>query len=434
MRAWIVIAGLLGTVAAGAQELIEEDATSQIDRLNKLRGQAQQLIDATRSLENWDEHYEYIIDAMERVFERSGWNSESDIFALEMVREVGSIPPWQVQERFDTAMEIVSDRYLLDEGQEIALQQMALQMNVELFTKHSDRILQYGLEALETRAAGEPFSAEQVARWAKLAEPVFDDARQNMNRYAEQFMEDLDPEQRELLRRDLGAANRRMGDVERMSAGWKKGQWDPRDWGMEDDPIQNQAHGLATENADAESGRDDNATTPPGDTPAAARPARDRRTAPRRTSAPRDDGSHSPANPVAPRETASPGPPKTDDPWARYVRAFIAKYHLNDEQQQRAWLFYRDSKDRDEVFEGRHQRQVESVRDKVAEDLSERERIALTKLDQQRKLERDRLFNRLQRRLERLPTRAQRKAAEPEELKLEPQAKPDKPRAKAKRP
>jgi hypothetical protein len=346
------------------------------------------------------------------VFERNNWDSESDLFALEMVREVGRIPPWAIQERYDKAMEMVGDRYLLDDEQMASLQDKVIRLNVELFSRHSDRILQYAMEAIQTRAAGEPFTPEQVARWVELAEPVFNDARRSFNAGAEEFMAELDPEQRELVRRDLAATNRRMADVERLGQKWKRGEWDPHDWGLEDDPIQSQAE-FAAETPGAK--------LPSVDSGAAQREAR--------------EGSHEEAiareEPRASEPAEPAGPPKDDDAWAKYVRAFIRKYHLNDEQRQRAWLVYRDAKGRDDVFEGRFQRRLAALRERMSSADDEKTQAALSKLTEQRRRERDRLFGQLKRRLERLPTRAQRKNAEPGEIDVsdspaEQEAQPNK--------
>ena len=83
-----------------------------------------------------------------------------------------------------------------------------------------------------------------------------------------------------------------------------------------------------------------------------------------------DDGKPAPGETLEPdartdQKTVPPKAPKADDEWARYVRAFIAKYHLNDEQQQRAWLIYGDAKERDDVFGGRFERQMETLRRKA---------------------------------------------------------------------
>ena len=121
-------------------------------------------------------------------------------------------------------------------------------------------------------------------------------------------------------------------------------------------------------------------------------------------------------DPRRPERAATPSNPIPDDEWARYVRAFIRKYHLNDEQQQRAWLIYHDAKERDDVFDRRFQRQMKTLRAKAGESKNERAQAALRERTERHQLERKRLFNQLKRRLERLPTRAQRKNALPDDI------------------
>ena len=399
MRRLLIIILLLGQVAALGQtdeDRRAETPPSPHDRLRTLQRRAARLVQAARSLGNWEEQYVYMLDAAERVFERNGWDSESDLFSLEVFREVGAIPPWQIQERYDTLIGMASDRYLLDEDQQASLQDHFVQIGVNIFSRHSDRIMQYATEAIETRAAREPFTPEQVERWVRLAEPVYLDVRKNMNLMADDFMEELDPEQRELFQRDLDAANRRLLDVDRMAQSWKHGEWDPHDWGLEEDPIQMQGLQAAADAAG-------DVTTRPG----AAR-------ARRGVESPGMDQAQPPRS-----EQARPGKPSSDDhPWAQYVRAFIRKYNLNSEQQQRAWLLYRDARERDEIFDHRYHRQMESLRNRAGTLDAGALRTALSKQAERHCGERDRLFNLLKRRLERLPTRTQRKNAEPEDIEV----------------
>lgn len=379
------------------QEVPPEQRPEQTrrERLRALREKAWELIQATQALGDWEEHYGYMLDAVERVFERNGWNSESDLFSLEVVREVGAIPPWNVQQRYERFLEMIGDRYLLDEEQMASLRRRLIRANIELFSRHADRIMQYLPEVIETRAAGEPFTPEQIARWTKLAEPVFQDVRGRLNALAADFIEELDPEQRELVERDMAAANRRMRDLERIAQRWKRGQWAPRDWGLEDDPIQNPG-GRPLDG----SGRNGATSRPAaGD---AERLAESDAEAEQSGSA---------------EKSVRPGPDATDDdPWARYVRAFIGKYHLNDEQQQRAWLIYRDATQRRALFEQRYRRELELLRGRVAAADNEQTRATLRQREDRWEDEQQRLFKLLKRRLERLPTRAQRREAEPGEL------------------
>jgi len=394
MRAGL-IAGVMLIHAAAlgqfGQEPDEKTPEPERSRLRVLQEKALELIRATEELGEWDEHYGYMLDAMERMYERNGWDAESDLFSLEMVREVGAIPPWAPQERLDKFMEMVGDRYLLDDDQMVSLQGHIFRVNVGLFSRHADRIMEYASEAIQTRAAGEPFTPEQVAHWVELAEPVMEDARESVQEAAQVFMQELDPEQRELLQRDLAAGDKRLLDIEQMAQKWKRGEWDPRDWGMEEDPIQMQGASAAAPGE--------------GKPDAARKPAReDRKPAPGETGGRGDE------------KTAAPTAPKADDEWARYVRSFIAKYRLNDEQQQRAWLIYGDAKERDDVFDRRFERQMETLRGKAEGSKDGRTQAALRERTERHQLERERLFNQLKRRLERLPTRAQRKNALPGEI------------------
>ena len=99
-----------------------------------------------------------------------------------------------------------------------------------------------------------------------------------------------------------------------------------------------------------------------------------------------------------------------DDEWARYVRAFIARYQLTERQQRRAWRFYqiyRDARDRAASSAKRRERRLG---DKDDPQVQERRKSARERVER----DRSRLFERLKARLEKLPTRAQRRDAEVE--------------------
>ena len=376
----------------------------------RLQRQAAKMIHGLQQFEDWDTQYEYQIDAIERVYERNGWTSEPDLFSLELAKEVGQIPPWQMRERFDRAVNIIGDRYLLDDDQKQLLEGLVLRENQKLFSKHADAIMQYAMEAIQTRAAGEPFTPEQIARWTRLAEPVFKDSRASLKRSAGEFMQHLDPEQRELVQADLDAANHRMDTIEQMTERWKRGEWKASDWGLEDDPIQNgqelAERGAAGESAGAAARRPDRASIgsrggaePPVKPGVGGRPAA------------RVGSGEVVPRPVAPgRDAAGAAAKRPDDAWARYVREFIRRYQLNDDQQQKAWLFYKDARKRADVMDKRFVRQSGEAK-RVAD---ERSAARLKPLGARHQSDLSRLFERLKQRLEKLPTRMQRKNVLPE--------------------
>lgn len=196
------------------------------------------LLNGLEGLGPWDQHHKYFMSAVTSVYEKNGWDSESDRFSLDLIREVESKPPMAIQERFDTMVGMFSDRYMLDENQERDLRSTVMNESLQVFAKHSGRIMSYALEAIQTRASGEAFTPEQVARWAQLAEPVFNDGRERMVVAAKAFMEKLDPQQRQLVERDLEAATQRLDRVQQMGEHWARGEWSPSDWGLDNDPIQ----------------------------------------------------------------------------------------------------------------------------------------------------------------------------------------------------
>jgi len=390
------------------------------DRFAELQQQAARLIGATRQLGDWNEHYGYIMDAVERVYDRNGWTSESDLFSLELLGEVSAIPPWDVRRRFDALTARLAERYVLDEDQTASMRHLLVRESADMFRQHAGRIMQYGLELIQTRAAGEPFTAEQVARWAELARPVFVDSRRRMTEIAREFMEQLEPEQRELVQRDLEAANRRMDAVEKMGDRWARGEWDPRDWGLEEDPIQNGTRAAGGEGPDSAAAAAEQAAGGQARSPRPARGGGAPPSEPPVGEGPAVEETVQPSKQRGQKPTAGPD----SDGWARYVRAFIARYDLNAEQQQKAWLIYRDADERRAAVRKRFDRRVADVRvaGNADEDKVIREQV------EQRERDLGRLFEQLKQRLERLPTRSQRKAAEPAGAAETPATRPARPR------
>jgi hypothetical protein len=392
------------------------------------RDQATRLLGSLAQLSDWDTHQVYLVDAMEKVYERNGWNSEADLFSLDVIREINAIPPWQPLERFTLLSDLVSARYGFDERQEEIFRDLVIRSSNEMFSKHADRILEYSLDAIQTRVAGEPFTAEQVARWAQLAQPVFMDGRHLINRNAGVMLAALREDQHPLMEADMAALNRRANDMEVMTARWAAGQWQPSDWGMDEDPIQLAGASPATGDSagGVRSGEPDSGA-PKAGAPvprrAAAQPQPDEAPGVVSTNPPQADagrrtagGAGGAARPQAGRtgdttvvvEVES----DPDDPWAAYVRRFIQKYQLNEDQQGRAWRVYRAQKAQADQFRSRYGQQLEALGRRTegdAKELAEARRALEEKLNGHLA----NLFERLKQRLEQLPTRAQRRDALP---------------------
>lgn len=374
--------------------------------------QMRQLVGAMKQFSNWDEQYTQMMDSIETVFVAQGWNSEPDEFSLQMIKQTEAIPPWQVQERFDLFVNLLSERYGLDDEQLDAMRQILIRDSTQLFARNSDKIMSYAVEAITTRASGQPFTSEQVARWSSLAEPVIRDARDQLKSSSQEFMQHLKPEQKAKVEQDYNALNRRADRLEEMSKDWKAGKWNPSDWGMANDPIQtgkyqpsNAGNAADSENVESMSDKDikhgvENAGRPRGE----------REAAENNPPAPGNVGGAANPQGAANAEGSAPQPGKPaaipadadpKDPWAVYVRDYINKYRLTDDQQQKAWLFYKDAMSRRDA--------AQKAAAKSGSQPTPKEATAI-----------ERLFERLKQRLEILPTRAQRKVAEPPSVKAKP--------------
>lgn len=400
----IVSLVLLGSAAAAAQdapkvELPREyrDKVSGHDYPEIQKGLTL-LMEQVGQMRDWDLQEALLLEATERVYARNGWVSDADMFSLELGREVASLPPWALGERYERTMQLVSDRYLLTPGQEEELRQVILEEVLDFLPRNIPRISDYALDMLRTRAAGEPFTPEQVARWTELAMPVVEEARKAYNHGAERFMGRLDPAQRDLVEADLRAANARLDAVSGMSKRWAAGQWSPAEWGLDRDPIQ-----MSTVLVDQKRTDDDEKAA------VMAERMKERRAAGEAAGTAGGGERAAAGGATATKSTPESGPPAAvrDDPWAEHVRAAIAKYKLTSDQQQSAWRVFRAVVDQREQTKRRFETRLTDVKKPAAgEPDKESERIAA-----QRDAALNRLLDQLKRRLERLPTRAQREAA-----------------------
>lgn len=389
-------------------------------------GQMRQLLGALQQFPNWDDQYTQMMDAIETVFVEQGWDTESDEFSLKMVREVEALPPWQFQQRFDTFVGMLAERYNLDDDQQDALRQIMIRDATQMFAKNGDKILSYALEAINTRAAGQPFTPDQVAKWSKDAEPVVLDARRQMKASTEEFMQKLRPDQRPQVEADFQAFNKRADRLDVMSRDWKQGKWSPAEWGMANDPIQNGTYkGPANRPGEPSAPEANGVPTEEElkhDLEHARQPTREREPLPAGETnaggalAPGGNAPSGAANPTPAGGNAKPAAAaanEPNDPWAQYVREFIRKYQLNDEQTQKAWLFHKDAiQRRDATLQA-------ASKGGATSQPSEKTQSQLTLL-----------FDRLKQRLDILPTRAQRRAAEIK-VPAEPKKAEQKPEATA---
>ena len=321
---------------------------------------------------DWDELSPHFVQMLDRVFERNGWNDESDQFARKVASRVAEIPPWDMAGRFGVLSDEVSQRYGLSPQQTAGFQRAVLRETAGMLVRHGPKMWQQAQEALQGRSQGKPYTIEQIARWAKDADPLFREIETSANRIAEEVGRGLPEEKKKVLDGDMAGFHKRQKAVEQMNRRWAQGQWKPDEWGLEDDPIQTGGRANAA---------------------AAAAPA---------------PVSNSVPSPSAPTPLVVPGvqAPPIPDRWVEHAPAtWIAlvieigkRYSLDKGQMDAAWSIH------DELVE-RAQRHVQSNASVLAEIPA-----AQRGTHEAYRPIRD-LFGELRSRLEAIPTSAQREAA-----------------------
>ncbi len=190
-------------------------------------------------LRDWENEHQLIENAIKRFWEGNGWSDEADRFAQETACEVAGIPPWQPLQRVRLLNERLEKRYGLTGEKAARLRATTVREAARFLARHIDVFVEQTGEGMRARRQGEPFTPEQVARWAKQGQPLLADLRMSADRIAKELEPMLAPVERRILQRDLKRFHTRQQVLDRMAARWAEGRWQPSEWGMQDDPIQN---------------------------------------------------------------------------------------------------------------------------------------------------------------------------------------------------
>lgn len=282
---------------------------------------------------DWDELSVHYVEMMDRMFERNGWTDESDRYARNVASKVAAIPPWDVAARFQALSDEVADRYDLTPGQAAQFQGAVMREAMGMMVRHGPAMWEQAKEALQARTDGEPYTAEKIAEWARNGEPIFREFEASVERIAGELEKSLSEEKKEVLARDIAGFHKRQKAVEGMTERWAKGLWQPDEWGLENDPIQNKAKAMGI----------------PTPAPAAAPVAK--------------------ARPVAPLvEPVVAGPPIPDhwvefDPstWIAFVMEFGKKYRLDSGQMDTAWSIHAELVERAKRYRDLRSKELEAI-------------------------------------------------------------------------
>lgn len=231
--AWFTI-GLVLVVAVATNAEDPERATMdrqfEFDSFRVLSESAEGL--------DWDAESQRWLRAVDKIWERNGWNTDAHESARKMIHEVAVVPPWDFMGRFKVMTEHVRDRYDLSPEQTAQMQGVMIREVGGMLVKHGGLIFDQSMEVLRDRAAGKPFTSDQVARLTRENEALFRDARKSADRVKKELTATLSADQRVVWDRDWAAFDERFEMEMRMRTRWAAGGWEPEQWGLDEDPIQ----------------------------------------------------------------------------------------------------------------------------------------------------------------------------------------------------
>ncbi|MCB9856085.1 MAG: hypothetical protein H6818_10405 [Phycisphaerales bacterium] len=235
-RRWVRVA-LVAAVALApiAGRAWADDAAK---KKGNLLDQIKTLQEKAKSIENnWSIEAMRLKEAHQIMFQRNGWTSESDQFALNLINEISTYGPFEAEAREGVFLNGVQSRFGLSEDQVDLLNDEMRSESIAFTVKHFDKLMPVAMEAVQAKAAGEPFTPEMIAKWSRQLEPVMEDALAGVNRVKDKLEATMDESQKAMLEKDMAAVVKRHNDIKTQVQKWKRGEWTPYDFGMENDPT-----------------------------------------------------------------------------------------------------------------------------------------------------------------------------------------------------
>lgn len=205
-----------------------------------------EVAEKVKQLGPWENEYAQLERSMHNLWKENGWNDEADVYARDLALEVSKVPPWEFMKRIEVASSRIGERYGFSEEDGRRFQGMVMREVWGMMVHNAPVIVRHTSEMIEARAGQKPFSKEQIARWTQESEPLMKDVRERVDRLSTDIRQSFSPEQQNVFDRDFTSFNKRMTYFEVKRKNWAKGEWQPSDWGMQDDPIQTGKEPAAT--------------------------------------------------------------------------------------------------------------------------------------------------------------------------------------------
>lgn len=183
----------------------------------------------------WENEYSLIESVITNIWQRNGWRAEPDRFARDTACEVAAVPPWEPAKRINLFSKRIEKRYGLSGENAARLRKAIMREACGFLMRNIGVILDQAGDGMQAGTGGEPFTAEQIARWAKESQPLFAELSESAARLASELEPMLEPAKRSVLKRDLQSFESRQRAMHRIADRWARGEWRPADWGLQDD-------------------------------------------------------------------------------------------------------------------------------------------------------------------------------------------------------
>jgi hypothetical protein len=372
--------------------------------------EANELVQKVQRSGSWEKHARDFEQAIESVYAQNNWNNDTEQFMKRLNVDTVKIPMWDVDKRMRHATDMIRERYGLNDEQVKKAQSLYVRNALAFFIKHGETIVPLAREIIETRLENRPYTPEMVAKWAKSLRPIAEEWMRTTNTELGKFAaENLTPEQRQKLEKDMAVMSQHAGETLRDAARWERGEWQPSMWGLDKDPIHAPLQAelekrsgravMAGHRAPSEAGQPSSPTAPPPGPP----PPRVARGPVRLGDQPAGGVQ------VTPRQPSAPLP--DEDQWVAYVRQFITRYALDESQKSSAFAVLKDMQERAQNYRGSHSEEIKRLEESLKQAKSPEERNSIQSELREALKGIDQLFEELKTRLQSIPTAEQNQRA-----------------------
>ncbi len=223
----VVVLLLTPVLVLSADEPSGEIDPGVLDRFQRLSEQI--------SPREWEHEHSLIESVITNIWQRNGWRGEPDRFARDTACEVAAVPPWQPAKRINLFSKRIEKRYGLSGENAATLRRVIMREASGFLMRNIGVILDQAGDGMQAGTQGEPFTAEQIARWAKKSQPLLAELSESAARLASELEPMLEPAKRSVLKRDLKSFESRQRAMHKLADRWVRGEWRPADWGLRDD-------------------------------------------------------------------------------------------------------------------------------------------------------------------------------------------------------